>query len=230
MTEQPGKPEKIKIDHIVNEAGAGDSSAEDGVIEIVDESGGFTASAKSTPPGAGVTDEGADPGAEAIEELLNEALREKEELREMYLRSCADLENFRKRVQRDSEELRVRAAISVVRELLAPLDNLQLAVEQASEQPALREGIALIQRQMEEALAKVGVETIEALGEPFDPSLHEAMTVERREGFAPNTVIEEIRKGYTLGGRVVRPSLVKVVIAEPAPPSSVDGGAGETDG
>lgn len=228
MNDRPGKPEKINIDHIVNEAGESGSPAEEGVIEIVDDEAGTDSGSSESLAGAPA--EGGDPGADAVEELLSEALREKEELREMYLRSCADLENFRKRVERDSEEQRARAAISVVRELLTPLDHLQLAVEQASEHPSIQEGLSLIAKQMEDALAKVGVEPIEALGEPFNPSLHEAMTVEPREGFAPNTIIEEIRKGYALGGRVIRPSLVKVVIAGPAETQGAGGGEGEADG
>jgi len=228
VNDRPGKPEKINIDHIVNEAGEGVSSGDEGVIEIVEDSAATEEDSTEIPaePARGESD----PGADAVEELLNEALREKEELREMYLRSCADLENFRKRVERDREELRARAAISVVRELLTPLDNLQLALEQAKDQPSLQEGLSLILRQMEEALAKVGVEPIEALGEQFNPSLHEAMTVEPREGFAPNTIIEEIRKGYALGGRVIRPSLVKVVIAGPAETQGDGGGQGDADG
>jgi len=229
VNDRTGKPEKINIDHIVNEAGEPAGSGDDGMIELVDERGApIERSAPSNR--TDLDDEGGDPGAAAIEELLNDALREKEEQRELYLRSCADLENFRKRVERDSEEQRARAAISVVRELLAPLDNLQLAVDQAKDHPSIREGLSLILRQMEDALAKVGVEPIEALGEQFDPSLHEAMTVEPREGFEPNTVIEEIRKGFTLGGRVIRPSLVKVVIAAPEASSSGKGEEGEADG
>ena len=229
MTDRPGKPEKINIDHIVNAEGENPSSGDDGVIEIVED--GLAADSREDEEEASEAGSaGSDPGADAVEELLNDALREKEELREMYLRSCADLENFRKRVERDSEEQRARAAISVVRELLTPLDNLQLAVDQAAGQPSIQEGLSLILRQMEDALAKVGVEPIEALGEQFDPSLHEAMTVEPREGFAPNTIIEEIRKGYALGGRVIRPSLVKVVIAGPAESQGDGGGQGDADG
>jgi len=228
VNDRPGKPEKINIDHIVNAEGESPSSGDDGVIEIVEDAAGTEDNSAEMPAEQARGE--SDPGADAIEELLNDALREKEELREMYLRSCADLENFRKRVERDSEEQRARAAISVVRELLTPLDNLQLAVEQAKDQPSIQEGLSLILRQMEEALAKVGVEPIEALGEQFNPSLHEAMTVEPREGFAPNTIIEEIRKGYALGGRVIRPSLVKVVIAGPAETQGDGGGQGDADG
>jgi molecular chaperone GrpE len=99
--------------------------------------------------------------------------------------------------------------------------------------------VALIRRQLEDGLRKAGVEPIEALGEPFDPVYHEALAVEARPGLPPNTITEEISKGYLLGGRVLRPSLVKVTAAAGPPAgagaeeregSETVGEKGETDG
>jgi molecular chaperone GrpE len=238
VTEPKKKPEKINFDHILKDDGSPVGAEDDDVIEIVDESG---SSESQGVPGSEDTDGSGkvvtpaygedDPGAEAVEALLNETLQEKEEFRDLYLRARADFENLKKRVSRETEEQRIRAATTVVRELLPALDNLQLAMEQASEQPAILEGLQLIQKQFHDALGKVGVEPVEALGENFDPAVHEAMAAEQREDFAPNTIIEEIRKGYTLGGRVVRPSLVKVVVAVAAAAASEsEGSTGESDG
>jgi molecular chaperone GrpE len=94
------------------------------------------------------------------------------------------------------------------------LDNLERALQAAESTQnfeALRDGVSLTHKQLLESLGKSGLEPIEAVGKPFDPALHEAiMQVEASNGQAPNTVVEELRKGYTLNGRVLRASLVKV--------------------
>ena len=232
MAENTRKPKKISLDDVLREdGGAGPTGDEDGIIEVVagDEPGAeeeleITPAAAGPPPA-----EDQDPGAAQFEEMLAEALQEKEKIHELYLRTRADYENFRKRVERDGAEARIRAAAGVVGDLLPIIDNLDRALAQPEGAPGFREGIALIRRQIDETLRRMGLEPIEALGETFNPICHEALAVEPREGFAPNTIIEEVRRGYTLGGRVLRASLVKVVAA---PPTSADqrGGEGEADG
>jgi molecular chaperone GrpE len=206
------KPEKIKIDHIV---GTEDETTEAGdeVIEIVSDEAHTE-----------------DTGDSADSGVLAEAREEIERLKDQYMRARADFENLRKRVERDRAEERGRIASGVVGEILPAIDNLDRALEQPGDDPGFREGVALIRRQLDETFRKMGVEPIEALGEPFNPVFHEALTVEPREGFAPDTIIEEIRKGYTLGGRVIRPSLVKVVIAPPTASADGPGESGESDG
>src|SRR5262249_10557086 len=129
----------------------------------------------------GETDQ--DPGAAQVEELLSETLREKERVQDMYMRARADLENFRKRVERDREEDRARSIASVPTEIRPAIDTLDRALAQPADTPGFREGVALIRRQIEDSFRKLGLVPIDALGEQFDPSLHEAVSVERREGF-----------------------------------------------
>jgi molecular chaperone GrpE len=204
MGEGKGKPDKINLDEILDGTDTpGPPSPEDPVIEVVSEGGETDA-------------------------LLKAALAEKERLNDLYLRARADLENLRRRHERDREEDRARLGGSILREILPALDNLDRALAHTEDAPGFREGVTLIRRQFDEIFRKLGVEPIETLGEPFDPLFHEAVTAEPREGFAPNTIIEEIAKGYTYAGRVLRPSLVKVAIAPPAAaPRSEAGEAGD---
>ncbi len=231
MSDGPRKPEKIDIDHIVGEDSTPGSPEEDGVEIVADEEEAVRGAGEpggEAPAGGG--GEGGEGGGAAGSAELEEARREIESLRDQYIRVRADFENFRKRVERDRAEERARISTAVVSELLPAIDNLDRALERPADDPGFREGVALIRRQIDETLKRLGVEPIEALGEAFDPIYPEAITAEPREGFAPNTIIEEIRKGYTLGGRVIRPSLVKVAIPPPTAPADGSGGTGETDG
>ncbi len=228
MPDDKRKPERINIDHILNETG--DETGDEEVIEIVDTSEAAEGESAAEDEEERVEEPNADPGASAVEDLLDEALREKEELQDRCMRALADLDNYRKRVEREREEQRLRISIDLVREILPAMDDLARALSQPADTPGFREGIELIGKQFDEALRSLGVEPIDALGESFDPVYHEALAAEPREGFEPNTIIEEIRKGYTLGGRVVRPSLVKVVIAAPQGRSGDAGESGEADG
>lgn len=224
MSQGKGKPEKINIDHILE----GDSTEKDeDAIEIVSEDdpsngGGQPSSAEeiSQPSGA----------AEKDDRALEEAREQIEDLNDRYMRARADFENLKKRVERDRLEERARISADILGEILPAIDNMDRALSQSGEEASLREGVTLIRRQLDEALKKLGLEPIDCLGEQFDPVYHEAMTAEPKEGFAPNTIIEEIRKGYTLGGRVIRPSLVKVVIPPPAAKADSPGETGEADG
>lgn len=135
-----------------------------------------------------------------------------EDLQDSYLRQRADFENYRKRVNRDREEYRRSAAADVASLMLPVLDNLHRAL-QVLEKEAPQEwckGLELVQQQFEEALRKLGMEEIEALGKPFDPSRHEAVMVVSRPDIPDGTVSEVFEKGYTLGGKVVKPARVVV--------------------
>jgi molecular chaperone GrpE len=229
MAERTGKPEKISLDGILGGGGpAVPPRDDDAVIEIVSEAegaGGDGDTGADSGPGPATRSASFedDPGAAQVEELLKEAMAEKERLNDLYLRARADLDNLRKRMERERDDARTRAGTEILREILPGLDNLDRALAQPDGTPGFREGVALIRRQIGEGLRKLGMEPIDALGEPFDPVYHEAITAEPREGLAPNTIIEEICKGYVFGGRVLRPSMVKVVTA-PA------GGAGSRSG
>jgi molecular chaperone GrpE len=139
------------------------------------------------------------------------------DLQDRYLRAVAEMDNVRKRARAEAEDARRYANERLLSELIPVLDNFTRALEAAEQSQdfeALKSGVSLIHRQLTEVLTRAGLQRIEALGQPFDPNQHEAiMQVEPGEGQEPNQVIEELRAGYKLSDRVVRPSLVKVTAA-----------------
>ncbi len=136
-------------------------------------------------------------------------------LQERHLRLQAEFENYRKRQQRDREELNRRAKERVLGELPGIVDNLERALRHAGAAGAapetLAQGVELVCKQLQEVLTRFGAEPIAALGAPFDPRLHEAMARVVTDGDPPDgTVVEEYRRGYLLDGKVLRPALVAV--------------------
>jgi len=136
------------------------------------------------------------------------------EWKDRCLRAAADMENVRRRARLDAEEARKFANERLVSELLPVLDNFGRALDAADQTEdfeALRTGVQLIHRQLDELLTRAGLVRIEAEGQTFDPNLHEAiMQVEPEGDQPPHLVVQELRPGYRLNDRVVRPSLVKV--------------------
>jgi molecular chaperone GrpE len=135
-----------------------------------------------------------------------------EDLQARYTRLSADFENFRRRSARETHDRARYASEHVALALLPVLDNLQRAVEHApaGANDEFVEGLRHTVRQFEEALASVGVLPIEAEGQPFDPNLHEAVTGEESEKVDVDTVVSDLRRGYRLHDRVLRPSMVRV--------------------
>lgn len=135
-----------------------------------------------------------------------------EDLQARYTRLSADFDNFRRRTARETFDRARYAAEDVARALLPVLDNLQRAVDHApaGANEEFLEGLRHTVRQFEDALASVGVAPIEAEGKPFDPNLHEAVTGEESENVDVDTVVGDLRRGYRLHDRVLRPSMVKV--------------------
>jgi len=127
----------------------------------------------------------------------------------------ADFENYRKRMDKESKEASESMAKDLVTKLLVVQDELDLAAKNAeggTVSTEVKEGIGMVRKNLEAALESVGVHRIEALGKPFDPSVHEA--VERTEGDTDrDMVVEEIRPGYTFRGQLLRPTMVKVELA-----------------
>jgi molecular chaperone GrpE len=135
--------------------------------------------------------------------------------RERHLRLQAEFENYRKRQQREREELNRQAKERVLGELPGIVDNLERALRHAGAAGAapetLAQGVELVCKQLQEVLTRFGAEPIAALGALFDPHLHEAMARVVTDGDPPDgTVVEEYRRGYLLGGKVLRPALVAV--------------------
>ncbi|MHC4819970.1 MAG: nucleotide exchange factor GrpE, partial [Planctomycetota bacterium] len=130
--------------------------------------------------------------------------------REKYLRSLAEFDNYRKRVERDRELSRRYALEDLARALLPVVDNLEFACASEGDAEAIREGVALALKDALRLLGERGVEPIEAVGRPFDPHLHEAMAGIPDAEHEPGTCVAEFCRGYTLHGRVLRPSKVHV--------------------
>jgi len=151
-------------------------------------------------------------------ELLGQQL---EQMRDRYIRTVADLDNARKRARQAIAEARQQGVTSLLAELLPLMDNFERALESvnpsedaAVETKAIYEGIELIYRQISELLERRGVRPIEALGQPFDPNRHEAVTqLPAKKGQAEGTIVAEIRKGYLYGDQVLRPSRVGVAMS-----------------
>lgn len=148
---------------------------------------------------------------------LEAALTKAEENWERYLRAAAELDNVRKRASRDVEKARKFALESFGRDLLDVRDSLEmgLAAADTADADSLREGSAATLKLLETVMERFGVEQLDPVGEPFDPELHEAMTMQPSADAEPNSVLTVIQKGYTLNGRLLRPARV-IVAAAPA--------------
>ena len=155
--------------------------------------------------------------AATVEELAAEleAARAKADANwDLLLRARAEMENLRRRQAAELEKAHKYALDGFVRELLQVRDSLELGHDAAQEADAdigkLREGTELTLKLLSDVMAKFGVESVEPLNQPFNPELHQAMTMQPRSDVPPNTVVAVLQKGYTLNGRLVRPALVMV--------------------
>ena len=149
---------------------------------------------------------------------LKRVAAENAELKNSLARRQADFENYRKRVDRERSETYNRVVADIATKLLPVSDNLKRALEteasvEASESDEFRHflsGVDLIWKQLNGVLDAFGVKPIAAVGEPFNPHLHEAVVTEATDEYEPDTVIQEIRSGYKIGDKLIRPALVKV--------------------
>jgi len=136
-----------------------------------------------------------------------------EELKDQYLRAAADMDNFRKRTEKERENLICHANEKLLSDLLPILDNLERALDSdlsAMQKDSVIEGIKMINSQLHGVLRKCGLETLSAVGGEFDPTLHEAVSVLPSEKHTAGTVVAEAQKGYALKGKVLRHSMVHV--------------------
>jgi molecular chaperone GrpE len=152
-----------------------------------------------------------DPPREAVD-ASDELRRERDALQDRLLRTAAEFDNYRKRVERERRDVAAFAAADVMLDLLPIVDNLERALQATpgADPDSLHRGVELIHRQMLDLLSKRGVRRIEALGADFDPNLHEAVVHEPSDAHREGEVMEELRGGYTLADRLLRPSMVKV--------------------
>jgi len=135
---------------------------------------------------------------------------ERDQLLDRMARMQAEFDNARKRAERERVEFRDIATGNVVDQFLPVIDNFQLALSATGNADQLRSGVALIVKQMEETLQRMQVNAIPSVGEPFDPRVHEALGSVEREDIPDQHVAEEIRRGYRLRDRLLRPALVRV--------------------
>jgi molecular chaperone GrpE len=156
---------------------------------------------------AATADESA-PAADAAE-----LTKQRDDYYDRLLRKTAEFDNYRKRIDRERQQLADAAAADLIKDLLPLVDDLERALKAdagGDATDAIRRGVELILKQLLETLRKRGVTPIEALGEDFDPHFHMAVAYEPAEGRRDGEIIEEFTRGYMLGERLLRPAMVKV--------------------
>ncbi|HEX8424519.1 MAG TPA: nucleotide exchange factor GrpE [Pyrinomonadaceae bacterium] len=155
---------------------------------------------------------------EMVEAELQKLRAEQQEFQDTVARRQADFDNFRKRVERERTETYNRVVADVVSQLLPVMDNLRRAHEaessiEATESQEFRNflhGVELISKQLNGVLENLGIKQVPTVGHPFDPHVHEAIATEQTDEFEPDTVMQEIVRGYRLGDKLLRPAMVKV--------------------
>ena len=141
---------------------------------------------------------------------IDQLKAERDQLLDRLARMQAEFENARKRAEREKAEFRDHVTGSVVEQFLPVLDNFELALKSTGSAQQLRSGVSLIMKQMEEILQKMQVSAVPAVGESFDPRVHEALGAVERDDVPDQHVAEEIRRGYKIRERLLRPALVRV--------------------
>lgn len=140
----------------------------------------------------------------------NEFEKKYNDVNEKYMRTLAEYDNYRKRTIKEKESIYPEAKAVVVEKFLPVMDNFERALDSAENKDAFYEGIVMLKKQMDDVLTALGVEEIKAVGEVFNPELHNAVMHIDDEAAGENIIVEEFQKGYKIGDRVVRHSMVKV--------------------
>ena len=180
---------------------------------------GMTEDTENENPEAGETDPEEEPGD--IQKELETAKQEASDNLDRFLRTAAELENYKKRMTREMEGLRKFATESIIKQLLPVVDNLERAIESekmanGTEQPTeesnnrIIEGVGMTLAEILKVFEKFGVQPIRAVGETFDPKFHEAVLQEETENGEPNVILREFQKGYMMHDRLLRPTMVVV--------------------
>lgn len=166
---------------------------------------------ETTPDTAVSNGEDSEATKVSLQDELEEARKKADEYHDRVLRMQAEMENLRKRAERDVSNTHKYAIEKFAGELLQVKDSLELGLDAGEVEAAkLLEGSALTLKVLTSALQKFAIEEVDPLGEAFDPNLHQAMTTEESGEHAPNTVIRVMQKGYTLHERLLRPAMVIV--------------------
>jgi len=181
-------------------------------LEITEgEAGDVTTAAETAAEAAEGTPVAVDAAPEsAVPSELDKVKAERDQLVDRVARLQAEFENARKRAERERNEFREYAAAGVVEQFLPVLDNFQLALKAQGSAEQLRSGVELIVKQMEEILRQLQVVAVPAVGEEFDPRVHEALGSVERDDIPDQHVAEEVRRGYKMRERLLRPALVRI--------------------
>ncbi len=147
---------------------------------------------------------------EALKKQLDEANAKTSEFRDSWMRSQAEFQNYKKRLERDNELTYVSMKGDIVKKVLPVLDDLERALQNRPADNSWANGIELIARKLQNVLDSEGIKRIEAEGREFDPNFHEAISHEPADGVKSGFVIAVVQNGYMLGERVIRPALVRV--------------------
>lgn len=147
-----------------------------------------------------------------MDAALRQLEQENASLKDQLLRQRAEFENFRRRTAKEKEDLREYASIETIRPVLAIADDFERALAVECADAGFAKGMELIYQRMTDALRKIGVEPLDAVGAPFDPNLHHAIDRVKTAGVPENTVLEVLQQGYTFKGKLIRPAIVKVAV------------------
>jgi molecular chaperone GrpE len=182
---------------------------------------------KTTPDTSSSEREKTPPSDEAPvpptpEERIAALEAEKADLKDRMLRIAADFDNWKKRARKDQADGESRAKETVLRDLLEVTDNLERATaswgrSKETDAKSIKDGVELVLRQFHSKLERYQVKSVESVGKPFDPRFHEAISQAPTADAQPGSVLQELQKGYLIGDRLLRPAMVVVAVAPPAP-------------
>jgi molecular chaperone GrpE len=193
--------------------------AEQALKEAADRApAGPAVTAEARAAAAAAAAPGAAPAA-TVDERVARAEKERDDYKNEALRARADLDNYQKRIRREMEDIRQYAAAGVLTDLIQALDNLDFSIAAAKQKPELdlfMQGVEMVRATLEKILEDRGAARVPAANVPFDPRRHEAVLVEERGDLPDGTATQELRRGYAMKDRVLRPAQVKVSRA-PAP-------------
>ncbi|RMH15893.1 MAG: nucleotide exchange factor GrpE [Acidobacteria bacterium] len=212
MAKQTTSPTRVADDEAyeldLEDGGSLDEAVEDAVA-AVERHQRSAASKSPDAEGDAEAESEAEPDAAS---RIAELERQLEEAQQRYLRTLADFDNFRKRAERDKENLRRYAMFEPLKSILEVADNLERALSAEGTVEDVKRGLEMTMKSLEDVLKKLGVEKITAVGQPFDPTVHEAVSrVESAEVTVP-TVVSEMQKGYRYHDRLLRPAMATVAM------------------
>lgn len=215
MRDKKNEPREIPIKVAGEDSVASNSEDASEVPQETElSSGAGDESHTSGAPEEQTEDPSATSSVEELQAQIEALTAEKASLYDKLLRRQAEFENYRKRVERERGVLYQHGRDDVLLQFLPVVDNFERALSSLEtsegDAEALRHGVELIHKQFKDALAKLGLEAVEAVGQTFDPHVHEAVTTEATDKHKENTVIQEFQRGYRIGDRLLRPAKVKV--------------------